>query len=109
MTTNASDDALSSKLCEPGLGPKLYSCCLNLLSHILKEGSITNRAKHDILNEEMAKFYLWGEGFRDGKLDIILDSSRYLRVSILKNLVAIGEALIEGEHSTILEEIREKT
>ncbi|CEO59703.1 hypothetical protein PMG11_04370 [Penicillium brasilianum] len=47
------------------------------------------------VRDALTKFYLWGDGLRNGKLEDILFESEFLRVSITKSLLAIGTNLLE--------------
>jgi len=51
----------------------------------------------DDLRDGLARFFLWGESFGDGRLDHILDNSTELRVAILELCTTISRVLIDGE------------
>ncbi len=48
------------------------------------------------LKEEFGKLYLWGEAFRNGKLDRALQYSDDVLVNVLDSLGDIGELLLHG-------------
>lgn len=48
------------------------------------------------LKESLSKLILWGDGFRDGRLERIIRQSDDLRESVLDLLVAVGRTLISG-------------
>jgi hypothetical protein len=46
------------------------------------------------LKDSMGKLFLWGDGFRDGRLETTLEKSDDLKEATLENLTAIGKTLI---------------
>ena len=83
----------------PGAGEKLYSDCLALFSAISQRKSLlrTRNVDEEVFEEGLATLYLWGEGFSNGKLDVILATSPDLCATILKFLAAVGDVLANSE------------
>lgn len=81
---------------QPDLAETLYTKCLDLFTIVSKEPELSKFSQNDVekLREQVAKLYLWGEGFQDGKLNLILKSSPSLRVTIVKFLVELAKALL---------------
>ena len=57
-------------------------------------GRRVSASHNTALKEQLGKFYLWGEGFRDGSLDRATDRSSDLRSIILELLHAIAKELL---------------
>ena len=88
----------------PRIGEKLYSDCVALFSAVCHEHtSELCQSNGGSLKEALGRLYLWGEGFRDGQLDVILATSPYLRVNVLKLLAKVGGLLSTSKPSSILE------
>src|SRR5436190_3123981 len=94
--------ALTFEAHGPGLGEKLFSDCLGLFSALSQQQSmVARKTDKELFYEELGRFYLWGEGFQDGKLDVILSSAPYLRTAVLKHMVTIGSLLLNSEPGTL--------
>ena len=92
-------DSLRSKLLahdEIGLTEILYIDCLDLFTMLSNkpELSILPPASRRLLQEQAGRLYLWGEGFLNGKLDIIWKSSSSLHITVTKFLATIARILI---------------
>jgi hypothetical protein len=48
------------------------------------------------IRDELARLFLWGESFGEGRLDNILEDSTELRLAILELCTTISEMLIKG-------------
>jgi hypothetical protein len=80
------------------IGEQLYLDCLALFSALSHhQASRLSQRDDESFNEELGKFFLWGEGFRNGKLDVILATSPYLRGTVLRFLMSIGDILTNGK------------
>lgn len=75
----------------------LYADALTLFT-LLADPSwrVGHRVTQDFGNE-LGRFFLWGEAFRGGKLDLILESYPDLRSSIVRFLIALSKSLITSE------------
>ena len=75
----------------------LYADALTLFT-VLADPSwrVSHRVTQDFVNE-LGRFFLWGEDFRGGKLDLILESYPDLRLSIVRFLIALSKSLITSE------------
>lgn len=82
------DDEASS-----GFAWNLYQQILDLLAELIQTQS---SSKEDLpsMRQSLGNLFLWGDGLRNGKLDIILDESDDLRGSIISLLAAVGDLLI---------------
>lgn len=78
----------------------LYDNLLKLLSTlvpvILARSSRLSRKSARSLKESLGNLFLWGDGFRNGLLEIILEQSDDLRRSVISLLVSVGTILITG-------------
>jgi hypothetical protein len=87
----------------PGIGEKLYSDCVALFSALCHEPASELCQSNDGSSKEaLGRLYLWGEGFRDGQLDMILATSPYLRVTVLKLLAKVGGLLSTSKSSIVV-------
>ena len=84
-TLSANDDE------EQDFAARLYSVCLHLLRVLCRK-----RPTVSALKEELGKLYLWGEAFKNGKLDQALQYSDDVLVNVLDSLGEIGELLLTG-------------
>lgn len=77
-----------------GTGAGLYSACLALFSALSWEMlALRDPCDTELFKEELGRFYLWGEGFRGSKLDVLLGAFPGLGDSILRHLISIGTLL----------------
>jgi hypothetical protein len=94
MSKTTAGTPSSQGMNSPNIGEKLYSDCVALFSALSHhQASVLYQSDDAPFKEELGRFYLWGEGFRDGRLDVILATSPYLRVTILRFLVNVGDIL----------------
>lgn len=81
-----------------GFAWTLYEQTLKLFAILrpLVPGSklVASRQHNRILKDGLGKLFLWGDGFRDGRLETVLEESDDLKASIVSGLVAIGSVLI---------------
>jgi hypothetical protein len=62
----------------------------------LWEDSRAALVQSTMIGEELGRLYLWGQGFNDGDLEIILRQSKELEDTVLESLSSIGETLIKS-------------
>jgi len=84
-----------------GFAWSLYDRNLHLLKElipIIAEASVSppNRSLKS-LKESLGNLFLWGDGFRDGKMERVLDESDDLRETVMTSLVGIGRLLISSK------------
>ena len=91
-TLNDKDDE------DQGFATRLYSLCLCLFLFLCQREQNIPSKRHKVpnLKEELGKLYLWGEAFRDGKLDRALEYSDDVRRNVLDSLGSIGKILLRG-------------
>lgn len=84
---------------DQGIAARLYSLCLGVLRQMCRQEQYKSSSgdSMSILKEEVAKLYLWGEAFRDGKLDRALEYSDEVRSNVLESLGDIGRLLLRGK------------
>lgn len=73
--------------------------CINMITKLLPLIS-TNpilRGQQEVLREDVGRLFLWGESFRNGKLDMVLSQSEELRDTVLEFITAIGLLVTESE------------
>jgi hypothetical protein len=57
-------------------------------------GSSYNIQREKVFKKSLGKLFLWGDGFRGGKLEIVLDESENLRENVIECLVTIAKILL---------------
>ena len=86
---------------------QFYACCIRVLRAICHQLSMIGPSKLEesaldvelrILQEELARLYLCGDGFADGETGKILDHASELRDNLLEILCEIGALLIRGRY-----------
>jgi hypothetical protein len=86
-----------------GLSWNLYDHVFRLFSMLLSLGHRTPVRLTDTdsrsLKESLGNLLLWGDGFRDGKLELVLEESDDLEKSAIALLLSMGRILISGEWS----------
>ncbi len=84
---------------DQGIAARLYSLCLRVLRQMCRQEQYQSSSGNSIsmLKEELGKLYLWGEAFRDGKLDRALEYSDEVRSNVLESLGDIGRLLLRGK------------
>ncbi|KAL8782763.1 MAG: hypothetical protein Q9195_009578 [Heterodermia aff. obscurata] len=84
---------------------RFYDCCVRVLQKICHQLSTIGPSKLEknaldtelrMLQEELARLYLCGDGFADGEMGMILDHANELRDNLLEILCEIGAILIRG-------------
>ena len=79
-----------------GIGERLYSSCLILFSALSREMlALRDPNDSDKFNEELGRFYLWGEGFRGSKLDVLLGAFPDVGDPTLRHLISVGKLLCD--------------
>ena len=81
-----------------GFATRLYSLCLCLLRYLCRQEQNIASKRHRVstLKEELGRLYLWGEAFKNGKLDRALEYSDDVRGNVLDSLRDIGKLLLRG-------------
>ncbi|KAL3418590.1 hypothetical protein PVAG01_10306 [Phlyctema vagabunda] len=68
-----------------------------LYQHTLKIFSFLNTGDDKLFKRSLGKLFLWGDSFRDGKLDNVLDESDNLKGAVVASLVGIGKVLLHKQ------------
>jgi hypothetical protein len=88
-----------------GFAWSLYDFNLNLLTKLIpivsREISTSSHKEVKALKQSLGNLFLWGDGFRDGRLQSILEESDDLKETVLSSLVGIGRLLISSESSLV--------
>jgi hypothetical protein len=80
-----------------GFAWSLYNHTLELFSHLIPLAlSVpeTNRQREKSFKKSLGRLFLWGDSFRGGKLESVLDHSDSLRETVIESLAAIGKILL---------------
>ena len=86
---------------------RFYACCVRVLQKICHQLSTVGSSQLEkcaldielhILQEELARLYLCGDGFADGEMGKLLDHANELRDNLLEILCEIGALLIRGKY-----------
>jgi hypothetical protein len=84
-----------------GFAWSLYDHIFKLFSKILPlaPNFSPHISKREVkaLKESLGNLLLWGDGFRDGKLEMVLEESDELKETVIESLVAAGSVLISSE------------
>lgn len=83
-----------------GFAGLLYESCLGLFKDIYtqsRKSSVLSKDDQRQLKEELGRLFLWGDAFRDGKLDRVLVQWGDLRMTILEFISGIGKVLTSSE------------
>jgi hypothetical protein len=79
----------------------LYDQVLRLLTKLLalipRGSAAVSKRDLKILKRSCGRLFLWGDEFRDGKLESVLEESEDLKETIVESLTSIGRALISGK------------
>lgn len=83
---------------DQGFATRLYTLCLYLLRYLCRqEQNISSKSHHtSALKEELGRLYLWGEAFKDGKLDRALEYCDDVRGNVLDSFRDIGKLLLRS-------------
>ena len=83
---------------ETGFAWSLYDHTLKLLSILVPVNS-PKVSKKDArsLRELVGKLFLWGDGFREGRLESVLHESDDLKETVVGELTRIGNILISSK------------
>jgi hypothetical protein len=92
-------DGVGADTAVTGFAWALYEILLKVLSILvpLKSPNLSKRNARR-LKELLGKFFLWGDGFRDGRLESILYESDDLKETVVRQLIGIGNAIITSEY-----------
>jgi hypothetical protein len=87
-----------------GFAWNLYDHVLKLLSALVPLAVQTSSglSKKDTrsLKESLGDLFLWGDGFRDGSLESILEESDDLKESVVALLITVGEIIVSSKSAT---------
>ena len=99
LETNSFDPDAASRRSEhddeAGLATRLYISCRESLADMCS--SEPSGPQSLLLREELAKLYLWGQGFGPEELDTALEYSEDARDVVLNALSSIGRSLLRGK------------
>ena len=93
---------------------QFHACCVRVLQKICRQLSKIDSLELEqcaldielrILQEELARLYLCGDGFTDEEMSKILDHNKELRDNLLEILCEIGALLIRGRYRCKLRSI----
>lgn len=87
----------SQKHDHDGIVENLYADALTLFTVLVGSSWRVNHRLNQIFEDELGRFFLWGDGFRGGKLDLILESYPDLRLSIVRFLITLSKSLIKSK------------
>ena len=75
---------------------RFYHCCVASFRDFCQdqEQQTDADALNSNLRDELARFYMWGEYFKDGELDVALAPSEGLASKVISLLRAIGKRLL---------------
>ncbi len=80
-----------------GFGWSLYDHVLKLLTSLFPTlihlSPVNNKTDNKYLKIALGNLFLWGDGFRNGGLDYVLNESYDLQETVVELLVSIGKLL----------------
>jgi hypothetical protein len=104
-TIYRSTDAEDGERATAGFAWSLYDLNLKLLTELIPivERDIPTVSRKDVkaLKQSLGNLFLWGDGFRDGSLEIVLEESDDLKETLVSSLVQIGRLLISSESNLV--------
>ena len=78
----------------------LHFCCIQVLyecrQSIAAKSSSFKDLDCDLLDEQLGRLFLWGQGFEAEELEDALDQSNELREMVLGSLCEVGKLIIHG-------------
>jgi hypothetical protein len=84
-----------------GFAWTLYDLDLKILTElvpILLNGFLTTSRKDvKALKQSLGDLFLWGDGFRDGRLEKVVEESEDLEETLVSSLVGLGKLLVSSE------------
>jgi hypothetical protein len=88
-----------------GFAWSLHDLNLELLTKLIpivsRDISTISRKDVKALKQSLGNLFLWGDGFRDGRLESVLEESDDLKETVVSSLVGIGRLLISSESSLV--------
>jgi hypothetical protein len=100
-TVHRSTDIVEGEGATSGFAWSLYNLDLELLTKLIPIVSrdIPTILRKDIkaLKQSLGNLFLWGDGFRDGRLESVLEESDDLKETLVASLVEIGRLLVSSE------------
>jgi hypothetical protein len=103
QTTSENVDGKDSQA-STGFAWSLYHHTLELFSQLFPlifagSGAGVNRHREKSFKRSLGMLFLWGDGFRGGKLESVLEESDGLRETVIESLAAIGKILLYSKLS----------
>jgi len=84
-----------------GFAWTLYDLDLRILTKLVPifSNDFHRISRKDVRNlkQSLGDLFLWGDGFRDGRLEEVVEESDDLEETLVSSLVRIGRLLISGE------------
>lgn len=78
----------------------LHICCIQTLYEFRQSPAAMSTSFKDLdcdlVDEQLGRLFLWGQGFEPEKLEDALDQSKELREMVLECLCEIGKLIIHG-------------
>jgi hypothetical protein len=88
-----------------GFAWTLYDLDLKLLTNLVpivsRDLPTTSRKDIKTLKQSLGNLFLWGDGFRDGMLENVLEESDDLKETLVASLIGIARLLIYSESSFV--------
>ena len=104
-TIHRSTDAENGEGATAGFAWSLYDLNLKLLTKLIPiiARNIPTISRKDVkaLKQSLGNLFLVGDGFRDGRLESVLEESDDLKETLVSSLVEIGRLLISSESNLV--------
>lgn len=88
------------KIKDERLVSDLHICCIRVLYECRQSPAVISSSFKDLdcdlVDEQLGRLFLWGQGFKPEKLEDALDQSNELREMVLESLCEIGKLIIQG-------------
>jgi hypothetical protein len=100
-TVHRSTDVEGQEGATAGFAWNLYDLDLKLFTRIIpivsRDIPTISRKDVKVLKQSLGNLFLWGDGFRDGRLESVLEESDDLKETLVFSLVEIGRLLVSSE------------
>jgi hypothetical protein len=104
-TIHRSADIEEGEGATAGFAWSLYDLDLKLLTKLVPilSRDIPTISRKDVkaLKRSLGNLFLWGDGFRDGRLESVIEESDDLKETLVSSLVEIGRLLISSEFNLV--------
>ena len=97
-TIQTSSDNFGAEEAVAGFAWNLYNSVLKLFTTVVPLMPKTTFSSSRTMKECLGKLFLWGDGFRDWRLDCVLEESDDLREIVIASLIAIGGTLTSSSY-----------